>query len=1136
MKLYKATALCSLLMLLLSMSPFLYASPSPASELDLANWKLDTLKELKGPWDFYPGILLEPGTPLPSEPPLAVATGDRWNNFTDRNGQSFGSFGFGTYRLVLKNLSPHPASYQIYLPPAGSAFRAFAYPLQGKGPISEAHSGHVAQSLSEERGSKHWGELRLHPAELSDYVVLIQVSNFHQKLGGYWATPYLATAQSAGRIELLMTLQTVFSMGILAGLGFYSFIIWYRHREQKASLYLALGGITALIRMWSTTDTLAVLLPESAYSLLHKLEYVSMPSGVFCFFAALSYSFSKARLPKSIFRLMLALAVLLCFIPFLFSQNLYTRMLPLFQLYILLAMILEAIILWMAFRKSLSGVGITLLGVFLVFFGLTFDLLAARGVIQSPFYLTSLAIAIYLVLQAEAVAERAALAYARVERLTIELKEKERARTLFFHNTSHELRTPLNGIIGFLELVSKGHFGVIATSVQDPIQKALRLAESLKVQVNTILDLAKAKRGELDLRPQHFLLAELKRDADQLAEGLSLKSTLLSYHSSLECQTPEFIGDREKIFTLLRNLLGNAFKFRDPQRPNQVSLTLTADAEKLRISVSDTGIGIPPEFQSKIFEEFTQLQGDVRRAYEGTGLGLAMVRDLTRVMEGQITLESELGKGTRMTIEIPRHTESLPPSLAPMVEDRVIPELASNPAFASPSVITQTPELTHNQHSADIYIIDDNESNCEVMEGLLRLEGHHVRHAVSGRIGLEELRQRRCDLLLLDMMMPEMSGEDVMQVMREDPLLQDIPIILITARASEEDRISGLRLGADDYLAKPIVSAELKLRVKNMIERHHLLREISDAGPTEKLLQLGEMFGELSHELKNILNSSATLQALKRDDIILSLAVLPFPEASLREATAAALLAPELTEKFQERMDKLAPLELNLPNTYIHSLKYSLCSLALSESDRHSLWQTLPQFSEDELTYFSSQLALFSQYKQSLATLQSSRELTLSVLSYTRPDDSHARLDKVWEQTLTLLRGRLRKHSVQWKVQLLDLPLAISQSRLTQVLINLIQNALDAMEPLASELSWIEVVTLKEGDTLILRISNAGPPISLDLQTRLFQRGVTSKGKRGSGIGLYVSRRYLKDAAGDLSYDSNAAHPCFVLRVPLARD
>jgi signal transduction histidine kinase/serine phosphatase RsbU (regulator of sigma subunit) len=409
-----------------------------------------------------------------------------------------------------------------------------------------------------------------------------------------------------------------------------------------------------------------------------------------------------------------------------------------------------------------------------------------------------------------------------VRQLNTELVEKERARTMFFHNTSHELRTPLNGILGYLKLFLMDRFGALDADSRETILKIQNLARSLLQQANTILELAKSRQGQVHAKVQNFQLKELSQHLDILGHGLQQRYPQARFqfevHAAESGQT--FCSDPEKIMTICRNLLGNAFKFERPGHLNQVRLALEfTSSGELIITISDEGIGIPADQIGLVFEEFYQVSGDSRRNYEGTGLGLAIVKQYLDLLQGRIDIESTPGLGTSMRV-----------SLKPFqhIDAQVLADGSWEGRTHEVYQVPQKIEASSAQRDfkvngrANILVIDDNRTNCEVITEILRIQGYRADFALSGRQGLTMLRQAQADLLLLDMMMPEMSGEDVLKAIRQDPKLQTLPVILITARASEEDRILGLGLGADDYLAKPIVPDELCLRVHNTLERLRL--------------------------------------------------------------------------------------------------------------------------------------------------------------------------------------------------------------------------------------------------------------------------------------------------------------------------
>ena len=722
----------------------------------------------------------------------------------------------------------------------------------------------------------------------------------------------------------------------------------------------------------------------------------------------------------------------------------------------------------------------------------------------------------------------------QVKHLNQELIEKEAARTLFFHNTSHELRTPLNGIIGFLDLVRRGQLGSISQQAASYVNKSLRLADSLKIQVNTILDLAKSRKGEHVFRYQTIDLAFLKEEIDQLAESLTLRSKHLSYHSVLTGDQTTFISDRDKIFSILRNLVGNAMKFSQGDRPNHVELQIEVKEHRLSLEVKDTGIGIPREYLDKIFEEFTQVQGDARRKFEGTGLGLTIVRDFARALGGDVVCTSELGKGSCFRVYV---TEADATAIDLVAPDRE--EADALPDFIPDAKTEAMVETSDNEvDSGDIYVLDDNETNCEVLSGILTACGYRARSQESAELALEQMRKDKPQLLLLDMMMPEMSGEDVIKTMKADPLLNDIPIILITARASDQDRIEGLRMGADDYLAKPIFAAELRLRVRNMLDRHRLLQEQASHAGSEKLSQLGELFAELSHELKNILHSSMTIQKLSSEDSGLSLAVLSLDE-SLRKILAQSLIEPSQPLNAIERMNLF--LEDGCPEASTKELmllQSYLVELDLSVQDLMLVWKYMAEAPVEEQVYASTQVKIFTQYKALLATLARCRELTQTVLHYTRDPKvgDLTNLPECWHRLQVLTQARWRKFPVTLQVDLKEESVAIASQRLTQVLMNLTLNALDAMEHLDRDNRWLRISSVISSQTLIVTVENGGPPIPGDIQQKLFRRGFSTKGQKGNGIGLSTSLRYIQEVGGSLRYCPEAANPCFQMVLPLYQD
>ena len=441
----------------------------------------------------------------------------------------------------------------------------------------------------------------------------------------------------------------------------------------------------------------------------------------------------------------------------------------------------------------------------------------------------------------------------KLESLNKALIDQERIRTMFFHNTSHELRTPLNGIIGFSELMKSGHFGPVTSKMSIQLGKVVHLAQSLKLQVNMILDLAKARKGELSLNNSRVDLNQIIDECEILCEGLLIKKSDqdFSVNVSWDRNNPcIFITDYAKLMTILRNLIGNAFKFKSSSRKNGIKVDFSLIKDQfLEIIVKDKGIGIAESQQNRIFEEFNQVAGDSRRSYEGSGLGLAMVKSIIDLMDGKIEVKSKVEFGSSFRVILPISNEvSL---FKAEVMNTGVYNIKNNEVYKSNDNIKheiaidssiELPEsLQFNQENEqyEILVVDDNELNVEVVTELLHSYGFKTLSAYGGRDALDIINENCPDLVLLDLMMPEVSGEDVLEELKQSEKLKDLPVIILTARASLEDRIFGLSLGADDYIAKPIIKEELLLRTKAVLTRIELAKQVSET--TSQLIHQQKM-------------------------------------------------------------------------------------------------------------------------------------------------------------------------------------------------------------------------------------------------------------------------------------------------------
>jgi PAS domain S-box-containing protein len=376
----------------------------------------------------------------------------------------------------------------------------------------------------------------------------------------------------------------------------------------------------------------------------------------------------------------------------------------------------------------------------------------------------------------------------------------------FLANMSHELRTPLTLVTSPLESLLAGDTGALPAGALAHIQRAHRNAIRLLGMVNELLDFSRLEAGKQEVLREQTELRQLTEllvdDAQPLASSRHL---LLDFESRLV--SPTLPVDRVLFEKVLLNLLGNALKFTPPG--GSVRVELDEYRDEFELSVSDTGIGVAEASHTRIFERFQQADATTTRRYGGTGLGLALVKELTELMGGRVGLESEVGRGSRFFVRLPRHaaTAVLQASTIPADEQRRWSSLGT------PSSDTVPPDGVADLALPGVLLVEDNLEMRAYLTQLLRGR-YRVTAVENGKRALDVARQQRHDVILSDVMMPDLDGLSLVELVKSDEKLRHIPIVLLTARAGKDAAVSALEAGADDYIAKPFSPAELLARLR----------------------------------------------------------------------------------------------------------------------------------------------------------------------------------------------------------------------------------------------------------------------------------------------------------------------------------
>jgi diguanylate cyclase (GGDEF)-like protein len=395
------------------------------------------------------------------------------------------------------------------------------------------------------------------------------------------------------------------------------------------------------------------------------------------------------------------------------------------------------------------------------------------------------------------------------------------------------LRTPLNGIIGLAQSLMDGISGPVNDSARRNLHLIVTSGRRLATLVDDILDFSKLKNKGLQLRRRDVDLRVLVDVVLALTKPL-LGSKPVKLHNAVPEQVLVY-ADEDRLQQILHNLLGNAAKFTDA---GGITVTAQWRGDELEVAVSDTGIGIPPEQFDTIFESFQQGQGSVERVYGGTGLGLSVTRKLVELHGGRIQVTSQVGEGTTFTFTLPRVAPEAGevPALEESVDDAFEGPLSSEPVEPAYQGGPDPGETIHGK-GAHVLIVDDEPVNLKVLHNMLVLHGFRVTQADQGVQALAEVEKGDVDLVILDVMMPRLSGNDTCRQMRQKYTPQELPIILLTARTRTEDLLAGFEAGANDYLTKPVNKEELLARVSTHLQ-HLEMHRLLDKKVAERTFEL----------------------------------------------------------------------------------------------------------------------------------------------------------------------------------------------------------------------------------------------------------------------------------------------------------
>lgn len=718
----------------------------------------------------------------------------------------------------------------IHVPYQYSAYKLYVDDIEliGNGTVGHDAATHVAE-MAPRTG--------YFIAQSDEVQLTMQVSSFDHIRGGFENVIYVGEASVVAKNFNTSMVSTLFLNGSVFIIGLFMVLFaFYRRREQLFLIFGLFAMLIAVRALFAVPFYYTLLFIDMSWLWGTRLEYI-LTEATSMFYVILLWKWHEKEFSRKIMQGLVVIHVALM-VTTLLTQPVFFQALFFNVFYLAVPTLIYTIYVSIkSIRKNNVHAKANLVGMSLIFVAFFNDFAIGQGWYKSVTLMLP-AVGAYVVIHVVLMSKGFAESIRQTERqnkqllalndaneeLAMKLQKENKRKDDFLANTSHELRNPLHGLINIAQSILHNRSRQLDDKTRQDLELQLTIGHHMSQTLEDLLDITRLKEHTIQLRKERLNIQAVAVGVVDMFKVL-IENKPIRLDVQIPSDFPSVIADKNRLIQILFNLVHNAVKYTEQ---GMIAIAAEVKGELVHIHVSDTGIGMDEKLVDTIFEPYEQGDSSMIAMGGGLGLGLSICQQLLEMHGGDIKVSSSLGEGSVFTFTLPLADDSFEEQVAAaseMSSDGSELTIKDIPATIHHSIIKAMTNNVQSSYRPKVLAVDDDPVNLQVLTNILSEDRYDIVTVTSSKAALQQLERQEWDLVISDVMMPNMSGYDLTRAIRETFSISELPILLLTARSHPEDIYTGFIAGANDYVTKPVDAIELNVRVHALTDLQASIRE-----------------------------------------------------------------------------------------------------------------------------------------------------------------------------------------------------------------------------------------------------------------------------------------------------------------------